>query len=50
MKVTSTASVDFPTIPWAITAGDVVELPEDKESQQIILAHPDIKKVKEVKK
>lgn len=49
MKVTSSHSVEFPTLKWAITAGEVVELPTDKEAQAHILAHPDIKEVKEVK-
>lgn len=49
MKVTSKYSVEFPTLKWAITAGEVVELPADKEEQEQILAHPDITEVKEVK-
>jgi hypothetical protein len=45
--VTSTHSVEFPKLAWAITAGEVVELPADKEAQAQILAHPDITPVVE---
>ena len=47
MKVTSTKSVDFPSLDWGITAGDTRELPEDKEAQKVILAHRAISKIKE---
>lgn len=49
MKVTSTRSVEFPTLNWAITAGDTVELPKDPEQADLILSHPDIIQVKETK-
>jgi hypothetical protein len=42
MKITSTKSISFPKFDWGITAGDVRELPADKEAQKIILAHPAI--------
>jgi hypothetical protein len=46
MKVTSTRSVDFPSLGWGITAGDVRELPADKEVQKVILAHRSISEFK----
>jgi hypothetical protein len=46
MKVTSTKSVSFPSLDWGITAGDTRELPEDKDAQKVILAHPAISKSK----
>jgi hypothetical protein len=46
MQVTATFSVDFPELNWGINAGEVRELPEDKDAQALILAHPDIKEVK----
>jgi hypothetical protein len=49
MKVTSTKSVDFPSLNWGITAGDTRELPDDKDAQAVILAHPAISKSKEKK-
>jgi hypothetical protein len=47
MKVTSKKSISFPKLGWGITAGEIRELPEDKEAQERILAEPDIKEVKE---
>ena len=49
MHVTAINSVDFPELHFGINAGEVRELPEDKDAQAVILAHPDIKKVKEIK-
>lgn len=46
MQVISTKSVDFPKLGWGITAGDTRELPEDKDAQKIILAHPAISQVR----
>jgi len=46
MKVTSTKSVSFPSLNWGITAGDVRELPEDKDAQKVILDHPAISRIK----
>lgn len=46
MEVTSRESVDFPKLDWGITAGETRELPEDKDAQAVILAHPDIREVK----
>lgn len=45
MKVTSTKTVDFPQFRWGIDAGAERELPEDKEAQEAILAHPAISSV-----
>ena len=43
MKVTSHKSIDFPQFGWGITAGDVRELPADKDAAAAILAHPAIR-------
>lgn len=45
MKVKSKKSVDFPKFNWGINAGEERELPENKEAQDAILAHPAISKV-----
>jgi hypothetical protein len=42
MQVTSSKSISFPKIPWAISAGQIRDLPEDKEAQKRILAEPEI--------
>lgn len=42
MKVTSKKSLSFPKLGWGITKGESRELPEDKDAQEQILAHPDI--------
>lgn len=42
MKVKSIDTVSFPSLNWGITAGEVRELPTDKDAQAIILAHPSI--------
>lgn len=44
-KVTSTKTIDFPKFRWGITAGEERELPEAKEAQEAILAHPAISEV-----
>lgn len=41
-QVTTTKSISFPTIGWGISAGEVKELPEDKEAQERILLEPEI--------
>lgn len=45
MKVTSNTSVEFPKLKWAISPGEEKDLPDDKQAQEIVLAHPDIAKV-----
>jgi hypothetical protein len=50
MKVTSKKSISFPKLNFGISAGEVKELPEDKEAQTRILAEPDISEVREVEK
>lgn len=45
-KVTSTKSIHFPSLGWGINAGETRELPEGKEVQAEILAHPAIKEVR----
>lgn len=45
MKVTSTTSITFPKLGWAISAGDEKELPDDKEAQARILSEPCIQPV-----
>jgi hypothetical protein len=45
MQVTAKKSVSFPKLHWGITAGQVRDLPEDKDAQQQILAHNAIVKV-----
>jgi hypothetical protein len=47
MKVTSSKSISFPKLKWGITAGEVKELPDDKEAQKRILMEPEITKVKD---
>lgn len=44
--VTSTMTLDFPTLGWGIHAGESRELPEDPEAQSVILARDCISKVK----
>ena len=46
MKVTSTKDLSFPKLGFGIRAGEVKELPEDKEAQARILAEPEISEVK----
>lgn len=38
VKVTSRATIDFPSIEWGIHAGETLELPVDEAAQKIILA------------
>lgn len=45
MKVTSTKTVSFSKIGWGIHAGETRDLPEEKEKQEVILAHPAISQV-----
>ncbi len=45
MKVTSTETIHFPSLNWGITAGEERELPEGKEAQAVVLAHPSITEV-----
>jgi hypothetical protein len=44
-KVTSKKSISFPSLGWGITAGEERELPEGKEAQEAVLAHPEIEEV-----
>lgn len=44
-KVTSTKSITFPKLGWAISAGEIKELPEAKEAQERILSETEIKEV-----
>lgn len=37
LSVTSTKTVDFPSLNWGIHAGETRELPVDEAAQQIIL-------------
>ena len=46
-KVTSKKSISCPKLNWGITAGEIRELPEDKDAQKRILAEPEIEEVKE---
>lgn len=41
-KVTSKKSISFPKLGWGISAGEVKDLPEDKEAQERILQEADI--------
>lgn len=53
MQVTSRTSVDFPKLKWGINAGEIRDLPDDKDAQAAILVTPGITEVKpkkEVKK
>jgi len=47
MKVTSTKSISFPKLNWGITAGEVRELPEEKQAQDRILQESEISEVVE---
>lgn len=49
MKVTSSKSIVFPKIPWAISAGEVKDLPADKAAQERILSEPEIVEATEKK-
>lgn len=42
MKVTSSKDISFPKLNWGIRAGEVKDLPDDKEAQKRILAEPEI--------
>jgi hypothetical protein len=42
MKATSTDTISFPALNWGINAGEVRDLPSDKDAQAIILSHPSI--------
>lgn len=46
-KVTSTKSIRFPKLNWGISAGEIKELPEEKEAQERILQEFEITKVEE---
>lgn len=45
VKVTSTKSISFPKLGWGISAGEVKELPPQKEAQERILQEHEIKAV-----
>jgi len=47
MKVTSKTSVSFPKIGWAISAGEVKELPSNKDDAARIMQEPNITVVDE---
>jgi hypothetical protein len=36
--VTSSVTIDFPSLGWSINEGDTKELPDDTDAQAIILA------------
>ena len=42
MKVTSSKSIRFPKLNWGISAGEMRELPEDKEAQARIMQEQEI--------
>jgi len=42
MQVTSKKSIRFGKLNWGISAGQIRDLPEDKEAQKRILSEPDI--------
>lgn len=46
ISVTSTKDIDFPSLGWAIKAGEVRELPADAAAQAAILGSSYITKVK----
>lgn len=45
MKVTSSKSISFPKLNWAISAGETKDMPAEKEAQKEILAWPEIELV-----
>lgn len=44
-KVTSTKSISFPKLGWAISAGEEKELPDDKEACERIMQEVEIQEV-----
>lgn len=44
-KALSTQTIEWPKLGFVLEAGVETELPTDKDAQEIILAHPDVKKV-----
>jgi len=44
MRVTSSKTIDFPSLGWGINAGEVADLPDDKEAQELILQNAHITK------
>lgn len=50
MKVTSTKSISFPKLKWAISAGEMQELPEDKEAQARVMQESEITLVETITK
>jgi hypothetical protein len=49
MKAISSKSISFPKYQWGINAGEVRELPDDKEAQKRILSEPEISEVRGTK-
>ena len=47
MRVTSTKDIVFPKVKFNIRAGEVKDLPEDKDAQARILAEAEISEVRE---
>ena len=47
IKVTSSKTIDFPSLGWGIHKGEISELPVEVESQKIILSNTFINKIKE---
>lgn len=47
-KVTSERDLDFPSLNWAIKAGEEVELPADPEARTAILSNHFISPVKQI--
>jgi len=48
-KVTSHKEIEFPGLNWGIKPGEMKELPEDKQAQEIILDHPAVAQIDEPK-
>jgi hypothetical protein len=47
MKVKSTEELYFSDFEWGIGKDEVAELPESRDAQKAILAHPSISEVKD---
>jgi hypothetical protein len=45
LRVTASKDIDFPSLGWAIKAGEERDLPVEKEAQEVILSHIYIKPI-----
>lgn len=50
MKVVARTSISFPTLGWAISAGEEKELPDDVEAQERILREENVSLIETITK